>query len=82
MQIKLVMAASTLLSTCLIGMILSVSANVGALINSAHASSMSLDRQIIAREASEGPRGFDNERPGDKHRGRRGKSIEHFEQIS
>jgi hypothetical protein len=36
---------------------------------------MSIERLLIAREASEGPRGFDNERPGDRHRGRRGSAI-------
>jgi hypothetical protein len=36
---------------------------------------MTFERLAIAREASEGPRGFDDERPGDRHRGRRGRAI-------
>jgi hypothetical protein len=74
-RVKVVLATSVFVGGSLIGMILSVSSNVGALINSAHASSMSFDRLLIAREASEGPRGFDNERPGDRHRGRRGRAL-------
>lgn len=73
-RMKVVMAASVFLGASLIGMILSVSSNVGALIDSAYASSM-IERLLIAREASEGSRGFDNERPGDRHRGRRGSAI-------
>ena len=80
--VKVVLAASTFLGASLIGMALSVSSNVGSIINAAHASSLSFDQQIVAREASEGPRGFDNERPGDKHRGRRGKAIEQVEQVA
>jgi hypothetical protein len=74
-RMKVVMAASVFLGASLIGMILSVSSNVGALIDSAYASSTSIERLLIARGASEGPRGFDNERPGDRHRGRRGSAI-------
>ena len=81
-RVKVVMAASTVIGTSLIGMILAVSSSVGPLMSSAHASSMSFDQQVLAREASEGPRGFDNERPGDKHRGRRGKAIEQVEQVA
>jgi hypothetical protein len=36
------------------------------------------DGQVIAREAAEGPRGADNERPGDRHR--RGGRL--FEDVS
>jgi nitrogen fixation protein FixH len=74
--VKVVLAASTVIGTSLIGIILAVSSSVGSVISSAHASSMSFDQQVISRRASEGPRGFDNERPGDKHRGRRGKTID------
>jgi hypothetical protein len=42
-----------------------------------HASSMSVDSTIIAREASEAPRGSDN----DKHRGR-SKAIEQFDRLA
>lgn len=80
--VKVVLAASMFIGTSLIGMILVVSSNVGAVISSAHASNISFDQQVISREASEGPRGFDNERPGDKHRGRRGNTLEQFEQVA
>jgi hypothetical protein len=74
-RVKVAMAASVFVGGSLIGMILSVSSNVGALINSAYASSMSFDRVLAARSASEGPRGFDNELPGDRHRGSRGRAL-------
>ena len=32
--------------------------------------SLPLGKELVAREASEGPRGGDNERPGDRQRGR------------
>jgi hypothetical protein len=80
--VKVVLAASTFVGTSLIGMILAVSSNVGAVISSAHASNVSFDQQVISREASERPRGFDNEKPGDKHRGRGGKAYEEFDQLA
>jgi hypothetical protein len=74
-RVKMALAASVFVGGSLIGMILSVSSNVGALIDAAQASRASFERLSIAREASEGPRGFDNERPGDRHRGRRARAI-------
>ena len=82
MRIKLVLAASTLLSTFLIAMILSVTSHMRTIIDSAQASSTRVERQFIAREASESPRGFDNERAGDKHRGRSGRPAQFVAQIA
>ena len=51
------------------------------LIGVAHASLPMSDSTIVAREASEGPRGGDNERKGDRQR-RGGKVIERVDQIA
>ena len=59
-----------------IKMVLAVSAIFGTtLVGAVHATSMTLDSNIVARQANELPRGSDN----DKHRG---KAIEQFEQIA
>jgi hypothetical protein len=59
-----------------IKMVLAVSAIFGTtLVGAVHATSMTLDSNVVAREASELPRGSDN----DKHRG---KAIEQFDQIA
>jgi hypothetical protein len=80
--VKVILALSTFIAASLIGMALAVSAHVGSVISSAHTSSLTFDQHVISREASEGPRGFDNERRGDKHRGRRGRAIEQIEQMA
>ena len=51
------------------------------LIATAHAGLVTSDSTIVAREASEGPRGGDNERKGDRQR-RGGKAIERIDQIA
>jgi hypothetical protein len=67
-RIKLVLAATAFISTAFIG--------------SAHATAVDVDNTVIAREASEGPRGGDNERKGDRQRrGRGGKAIESHEIV-
>ena len=66
-RIKLILAASAIASVALIG--------------SAQATMVSADNTIVEREASEGPRGGDNERKGDRQR-RGGKVIETFDQIA
>jgi hypothetical protein len=59
-----------------IKMVLAVSAIFGTtLVGAVHATSVTLDSNVVAREASELPRGSDN----DKHRG---KAIEQFDQIA
>jgi hypothetical protein len=59
-----------------IKMVLAVSAIFGTtLVGAVHATSMTLDSSVVARQANELPRGSDN----DKHRG---KAIERFEQIA
>jgi hypothetical protein len=74
--VKVALAASTFVGTFLIGLMLALSSHVQTVSSWTQASSPSFGLPIIAREASEGPRGFDNERPGDRHRGRRGRAIE------
>jgi hypothetical protein len=66
-RIKMVLAVTAIFGTTLVGAV--------------HATSMSLDTNTVAREASEGTRGFDNEKPGDKHRGRT-KAYEQFDQVA
>jgi hypothetical protein len=80
--VKLVLAASTFIGASLIGIILAVSSHVGSAITSMQASTTLTAPPALAREASEGPRGFDNERPGDRHRGRRGRAIEHSARLA
>jgi hypothetical protein len=75
--VKVALAASTFVGTFLIGLMLSLSSHLQTVSSWAQAGSPSFGQTVIAREASEGPRGFDNERPGDRHRGRRGRAIEH-----
>ena len=59
-----------------IKMVLAVSAIFGTtLVGAVHATSMTLDSSVVARQANELPRGSDN----DKHRG---KAIEQFEQLA
>jgi len=65
-RIKLVLAAAVF-SAPLIGL--------------AHASLPTSDSTIVAREASEGPRGGDNERKGDRQR-RGGKASEAYDQLA
>jgi hypothetical protein len=57
-RIRLILAASAIASVAFIG--------------SAQATIVSIDNTIVEREASEGPRGGDNERQGDRQR--RGKA--------
>lgn len=66
-RIKLILAASAIASVAFIG--------------SAQATIVSTDNTIVEREASEGPRGGDNERKGDRQR-RGGKAIETFDQLA
>jgi hypothetical protein len=59
-----------------IKMVLAVSAIFGTtLVGAVHATSMTLDSSVVAREATEGFKGSDN----DKHRG---KAIEQFEYLA
>jgi hypothetical protein len=68
-RIKLILAASAIATTAFIG--------------SAQATIVATDDAMIEREASEGPRGGDNERRGDRQRrGRGGKAIETFDQLA
>jgi hypothetical protein len=57
-MLKQILFATTLIAAAIVNL------------SPAHATPMSASSNTIAREAAEGPRGQDNERPGDRHGGR------------